>query len=67
MEPARREYCGGDPGYAACHDRESGVPVCDGRTLSEFLLLERAQARLSRSTTMSWTAFDMTRSVSRIA
>jgi DNA-3-methyladenine glycosylase I len=36
--------------YIQYHDREWGVPVFDGRTLFEFLILEGAQAGLSWET-----------------
>ena len=43
----RCEWAGSDPLYTAYHDLEWGVPVHDGHTLFEFLILEGAQAGLS--------------------
>ena len=42
-----------NPLSVAYHDREWGVPVCDDRTLFEFLLLEGAQAGLSWDTILA--------------
>jgi len=48
-EPERRRcaWAGSDPLMVAYHDTEWGLPVCDDRTLFEFLVLEGAQAGLS--------------------
>jgi DNA-3-methyladenine glycosylase I len=46
----RCAWSGTDPLYIAYHDEEWGVPVHDDRVLFEFLVLEGAQAGLSRRT-----------------
>ena len=46
-EPARCDWCLGDPLYRRYHDEEWGVPCRDDATLFEFLVLESAQAGLS--------------------
>ena len=43
----RCTWCGADELYVRYHDEEWGVPVCDDRTLFEFLVLEGAQAGLA--------------------
>lgn len=43
----RCEWCSEDPLYIAYHDNEWGVPVHDEIALTEFLILEGAQAGLS--------------------
>ncbi|MGN0932823.1 DNA-3-methyladenine glycosylase I [Falsigemmobacter intermedius] len=43
----RCAWCGTDPLYIRYHDEEWGVPVTDGRTLWELLMLEGFQAGLS--------------------
>ena len=43
----RCHWCGHDPVYVSYHDNEWGRPVCDARTLFEFLTLESAQAGLA--------------------
>ena len=40
-------WCGTDELYVKYHDEEWGKPVTDDKTLSEFLVLESAQAGLS--------------------
>lgn len=49
----RCEWFRTDSLHVACHDDEQGVPVHDDRVLFEFLVLEGAQARFSRSTILS--------------
>jgi DNA-3-methyladenine glycosylase I len=51
----KRRCFGGKPGqqlYAAYHDHEWGIPSRDDRHLFEFLVLEGAQAGLSRETVL---------------
>src|SRR5256885_14475105 len=46
----RCEWALGDPALLAYHDAEWGIPEHDDRKLFEFLVLEGAQAGLSRLT-----------------
>ena len=43
----RCSWCGDDDLYVRYHDEEWGVPLCDDRSLFEFLVLEGAQAGLA--------------------
>src|SRR5712691_11235756 len=50
IDVIRCHWAGTDPRMVSYHDDEWGVPVHDDRLLSEFLVLEGAQAGLSWKT-----------------
>ena len=53
LRPVKRCAWPSNPLAIEYHDREWGVPVCDDRTLFEFLILEGAQAGLSWDTVLA--------------